>query len=306
MKSTNVRHGLQLPGPRGNRRIELYVNNVEYVVLRLIRRFLLPADLHRWGRYVPFYRTNLAETEPDRICQRYIETLALAQRDVVGKRIVEVGSGATNSAGYALACAGAAEVFCIEPFVEFNAGEDFILLEQLVRLHGRNPAEVSAAVTRCDSFDRVEPASADLIVSHSVLEHVRDLAPLLTKMRAALAPTGAMLHIVDYRDHFFKYPLHFLQFSERTWTREIYRGGGSVTIKRRSSSRNFMCRFCCRKRMSENSIESNHEFRLISISRTQLSVCCMPRSIASTRIDAMIKSWCRSARCSAMPCDLVR
>jgi len=25
------------------------------------------------------------------------------------------------------------------------------------------------------------------------------------------------LHIVDYRDHFFKYPLHFLQFSEQTW-----------------------------------------------------------------------------------------
>jgi hypothetical protein len=146
MKSTNVRHGLQLPGPRGNRRIELYVNNVEYVVLRLIRRFLLPADLHRWGRYVPFYRTNLAETEPDRICQRYIETLALAQRDVVGKRIVEVGSGATNSAGYALACAGAAEVFCIEPFVEFNAGEDFILLERspaVIRLIASNrPAPI--------------------------------------------------------------------------------------------------------------------------------------------------------------------
>ena len=28
-----------------------------------------------------------------------------------------------------------------------------------------------------------------------------------------------MLHIVDYRDHFFKYPLHFLQFSARTWRR---------------------------------------------------------------------------------------
>jgi hypothetical protein len=28
-----------------------------------------------------------------------------------------------------------------------------------------------------------------------------------------------MLHAVDYRDHFFKYPFHFLLFSRRFWDR---------------------------------------------------------------------------------------
>jgi hypothetical protein len=30
-----------------------------------------------------------------------------------------------------------------------------------------------------------------------------------------------MIHIVDYRDHFFKYPFHFLQFSSPVWYRYL-------------------------------------------------------------------------------------
>jgi hypothetical protein len=33
-----------------------------------------------------------------------------------------------------------------------------------------------------------------------------------------------MLHIVDYRDHFFKYPYHFLQFRKNTWNRWLNPG----------------------------------------------------------------------------------
>jgi len=58
----------------------------------------------------------------------------------------------------------------------------------------------------------------DLVVSHSVLEH------LSSRKRVALArshmvPGGRMCHAIDFRDHFFKYPFHFLQFEKRTWTR---------------------------------------------------------------------------------------
>jgi SAM-dependent methyltransferase len=67
------------------------------------------------------------------------------------------------------------------------------------------------------SFDEIGAGQADVILSHSVLEHVAGLSTLFAQMSAVLADGGVMLHIVDYRDHFFKYPLHFLQFSRWTW-----------------------------------------------------------------------------------------
>jgi hypothetical protein len=48
---------------------------------------------------------------------------------------------------------------------------------------------------------------------------VGDPAALFAELFRLLNPAGAMVHIVDYRDHFFKYPYHFLQFSKWTWNR---------------------------------------------------------------------------------------
>jgi SAM-dependent methyltransferase len=195
----------------------LFITNIEYVALRLVRRFLLPADLHRLGRYLPYYRTNLAEAKPDQICRLYVDWLAQVRRSVRGRRVLEVGSGATNGAGYALACAGAKRVWCVEPHVALERGRDAVLLAQIADRHAQDPSAIAAAVSRCVSLADVGAGQADVILSHSVLEHVGDLAALVSQMGAALATGGVMLHIVDYRDHFFRYPLHFLQFSRWTW-----------------------------------------------------------------------------------------
>jgi len=199
----------------------LLISNVEYVALRLVRRFVFPERLQGIGRYLPFYRTNLAETEPDHICRLYVDWLARACRSVSGKRVAEVGSGATNAVGYALVCAGAVRVWCVEPYVAFDRKTDGVLLQQLSRLHNRDPEKIAAAVTRSDSFASIGIGNADIIFSHSVLEHVSNLATFFSESSTALANEGVMLHIVDYRDHFFKYPLHFLQFSTRTWQKYL-------------------------------------------------------------------------------------
>ena len=196
----------------------LLFTNVEYILLRLVRRFLLPKDLRYLGRYFPYYRPNRSETTPEDTSQLYIRWLSQRGRSVAGRTIVEVGSGATNGAAYALVCAGVARVWCVEPYVRFDSRQDSVLLQRLSHVHHRDPAQVASAVTRCDSIHALAPG-ADIIVSHSVLEHVRDPTRLFAQMRAVLSSEGCMLHIVDYRDHFFKYPLHFLQFSNRSWQR---------------------------------------------------------------------------------------
>jgi SAM-dependent methyltransferase len=52
--------------------------------------------------------------------------------------------------------------------------------------------------------------SVDLIVSRSVLEHVRrdDVEPLLADLRRVLRPGGAMVHVIDMRDHMHLVPSH--------------------------------------------------------------------------------------------------
>ncbi|MDO8788268.1 MAG: methyltransferase domain-containing protein [Sulfuritalea sp.] len=187
---------------------------VEYVSLRVARRFLFSdAFLLRWGRYLPYYRTNANQADPKPVCDLYTEAMKALGLEVSSERtILEVGSGATDAVGVALLERGLAgeqgRVLLYEPYVTpipvpEPAGE----------------AGLRCRIDRLTSLRQIARGSVDLVVSHSVLEHVRDPQSLMLELGRILAPNGWMIHAVDYRDHFFKYPYHFLFFSRRIWER---------------------------------------------------------------------------------------
>jgi SAM-dependent methyltransferase len=191
---------------------------LEYIVLRLARRFLFSDRLlRRVGRFVPYYRTNANEVDARPVVETYRRLLAASGTALPAHPVIlEIGSGATNSVGYALAAsdlAGAGgRIFLFEPYVELDEDMDRAQRAAL-------PADVAARVRRIASLREIEPGSVDLVLSHSVLEHVRDPEATLADIGRAMGPSGVMLHVVDYRDHFFKYPFHFLLFSRRSWDR---------------------------------------------------------------------------------------
>jgi SAM-dependent methyltransferase len=191
---------------------------VEYVILRLARRFLFTEGvLHRFGRFLPYYRTNVSEVDPAPVVDTYARGLDAAHaRLPSAPTILEIGSGATNAVGYALAAhplAGPeARVVLFEPFAPLDAAADS-------RARASVPPEVLARVRRVASLADLPAGCIDLVVSYSVLEHVRDPGATFAALRRVLAPGGLMLHAVDYRDHFFKYPYHFLLFSRSAWER---------------------------------------------------------------------------------------
>ena len=78
---------------------------------------------------------------------------------------------------------------------------------------------IKSGVRRIKELKIIEDQSIDLILSNSVLEHVLEPQELFSELKRVLKNNGVMLHIVDYRDHFFKYPYHFLQFSKKIWNR---------------------------------------------------------------------------------------
>jgi len=191
-------------------------SNLEYIPLRLLRRFVFRGSLlQKLASITPYYEVSRNEVSSDPIVAEYARHLAIAGATLQGTDILEVGSGRTNSVGRALARAGARQVTCYEPHAGFDAAGD----ARLLAASGPGAESLAVQVVRVTSLAQVADASVDLVLSSSVLEHVRDLRSLMNEVKRVLRPSGAMLHLVDYRDHFFKYPFHFLQFSGRVWDR---------------------------------------------------------------------------------------
>ncbi|MDD2902160.1 MAG: class I SAM-dependent methyltransferase, partial [Syntrophales bacterium] len=137
---------------------------------------------------------------------------------ISGKSILEVGAGATNSTGYELSRRFPGnDILLLEPCVEFDAIAD----RKLQPLSAGSPENCCQQfpIRRLQDSGALEDRSIDLILSHSVLEHVAQPQAFFQELKRILRPEGLMLHIADYRDHFFKYPYHFLQFSRKTWNR---------------------------------------------------------------------------------------
>lgn len=193
-------------------------NVLEYVLLRLIRRFLFTDPfLLRFGRWIPHYNTNANQADGGAVVEVYERFLPRVGVPLPPKGLIlEVGAGATNSVGYAMAergwGGGQGRVMLFEPFVHLDESLD-------TRLRRQKSSQVLGRVDRVTSLHGVPDSSVALVLSTSVLEHVRQPDILLGELRRVLAPDGVMLHVVDYRDHFFKYPYHFLLFRNKTWNR---------------------------------------------------------------------------------------
>jgi SAM-dependent methyltransferase len=201
-------------------------SNFEYISLRLLRRTVFRDSLLlRLGGLVPYYRTNLNQSDPTRLVDQYARFLALEGYSPKGKRLLEIGVGRTNSVSYEISARFAPEaITSFEPYVKLAQSEDTKWLSRTAQRHDRTAASLSAMVQRHTNFNAIADGSIDLVLSGSVLEHVSDPCSLFSNLDRVLAPNGVMLHLVDYRDHFFKYPYHFLQFRKEVWNRWLNPG----------------------------------------------------------------------------------
>ncbi|WP_158982627.1 methyltransferase domain-containing protein [Lysobacter panacisoli] len=183
--------------------------------MRLVRRFVFnERTANRLSRWLPYYRSSVNESAPGNIVASYVDALAQAGHGLNGLRVAEIGAGRTNAVAYGLAAAGASSVVAMEPFAPYDRELDHALM------HRFDVAESTAArVARATGFDEIPDGSVDLLLSNSVLEHVTDLGTFFRDCRRVLSPDGVMLHQIDYRDHFFKYPYAFLTFRDDTWRR---------------------------------------------------------------------------------------
>ncbi len=106
---------------------------------------------------------------------------------VVDRDVLELGSGRTAGLLKRMIESGARSGTGIDPEPSVVDGEP----ARFLRFDGRNIPLASSSI--------------DLVVSKSVLEHVRprDVEPLVADTFRVLRPGGGAVHIIDLRDHMF-------------------------------------------------------------------------------------------------------
>lgn len=105
----------------------------------------------------------------------------------VDRDVLELGSGRTAGLLKRMIAAGARSGTGIDPHLAVTEGEP----ARFLRYDGRHIPLPSGSI--------------DLVVSKSVLEHVRprDVEPLVANTFRVLRPGGGAVHIIDLRDHMF-------------------------------------------------------------------------------------------------------
>ena len=194
------------------------MGDIFYFFCRFARRFL---PLHALPRPLRLrslgLQPNLGETNAASILAIYRQNMP-DEPDawLTGKDVLEIGVGRTNGSCYQMLAAGARSATAFEPFRPLDAERDFQQCSVLAR---RGFASNGPKVLRVESLARLSSGAYDTVLSLAVLEHVTDMESLASELWRLLRPGGCMLHVVDYRDHFFRYPYNHLLWSQKTWSR---------------------------------------------------------------------------------------
>lgn len=174
-------------------------------------------------------------TRTREIYANYLRYAGWDNRQVAGRRILELGPGAHMGVPLLFAAHGANHVAGLDKFVPLQTGSYFrsfytrlrdtlgnaekgnfdkaIRLEPKIELR---PAQAQYLYGKelSDSIGDLGPGSYDLIASNAVIEEMYDPAPLFQAQDRLLRPGGVMVHKIDLRDYgmFTKHDFPALEF----------------------------------------------------------------------------------------------
>jgi SAM-dependent methyltransferase len=178
--------------------------------------------------------SSLAEQYPDNYLAIWNDESSKHQWTFRGKHVLEIGSGRYARFALRLLASGADRVTLIDLYaVPLSNPEHHAVLVKDCAMLGinRDDALSRIEVLRDDIVNLPVPIGnkkVDIVVSHSVLEHLYDPVLVMKCCCNWLKPGGQTHHIVDLRDHNlkFRYPLEMLTFSDGIWRRWLDLDGG--------------------------------------------------------------------------------
>ncbi len=161
------------------------------------------------------------------------------KKKLIGANILEIGPGDNLGLAVSLIGMGAKKVTCLDKFTpKRNSKWEKLFYERLLENmppNERRRAKEAIILKEKVSFrkrkirylqgkgiEEFTEGQYDIIISHSVLEHVQNLEKTFENMDRLLSRGGLMVHSVDLRDHKMfttlnLHPLTFLTFSDGLW-----------------------------------------------------------------------------------------
>jgi SAM-dependent methyltransferase len=200
---------------------------LDYWLLRSIRRNLPQVVVDFMLDRGLYLKPGRETTEPERVAASYAERASAQGVPLAGKTVCVVGYGGGFGVGVHLLERGAARVLLQDPFAPVRGARNLAITPSLRDRYflvedGRwtpDAERITLVHEHLGPYARRHPASADLVVSNSVLEHVSDVPALVSACAELTAPGGLNLHLIDLRDHLFRYPFEMLCYRESTWQR---------------------------------------------------------------------------------------
>ncbi len=179
--------------------------------------------------------------------QEYADSAARHGLSLAGQRVCVVGSGGGLSIGIAFLEAGARAVVLQEPFAPPRSWRNrqipAALAEKYLVMDGDawrpRDERLMLVSTPLEQFAADQPGSIDFVVSHAVLQFVVDLDSLVAASARLMRPSGIGIHIVDLRDHYYRYPFEMLAYTQKTWDRWLKTKNGLNRLRRNDYERIF-------------------------------------------------------------------
>ncbi len=197
-----------------------------YLFARVFRRAMPGWVTRRMLESRVFLVPGTETTRPEFAAERYAGLLHAAGRSLEGSRVFVLGYGGYFGLGVELVRRGARHVVLCDPYAKEDsaanrrlakAGGPAIKLED-----GRpvlEPDRISVFRGTASAYARTGPIPPDLVLSSSVCEHLRDAGGMMATLRDLMRRDGLQVHIVDMRDHFFRYPFEMYCHSDGIWRR---------------------------------------------------------------------------------------
>lgn len=201
---------------------------IDYVTLRLMRRLLPAAIVQSILRLGVGIEPGLETREPELATDRYQSALNSIGEDFTKKRILVLGYGGFLGLAISLLHRGAAHIVLLDPFAKAKHQENMKLAQDpspYLRIEDNqvvpDPTSISVVHSNVDTYLESKPEAVDLILSSSVLEHIPNPSNEIQSLLRLTKESGHHVHVIDLRDHFFKYPFEMLSYSKSSWNRYL-------------------------------------------------------------------------------------
>jgi len=199
--------------------------NFKYLILRLIRKFIPPCLVKFQLSKQVLIRPGMETRSPADAVDRYDKFLKKVNRRIKGSSILIFGYGGYLGTSIELLERGARQIYLYDKYAKPSHQKNKTLAGHQTKYFTRNNHNVipNKAFLRIidgdlNAFIRKNPdIKFDMILSGAVLEHVEDVDVQIQSLYQLTREGGIHLHIIDLRDHYFKYPFHMLCYEEKTW-----------------------------------------------------------------------------------------